>query len=148
MLPKELPESSNLTLILRNNQITKFDYRPYLQNTSILELSGNLITDFTQKASSALKPSMKLDLTNNPLTKLLQEFQVLDPCSASFGEVKLKCDCSSVWPMQWSEKSRIKKCEIHQDIFAKQKTGKCQLRILMKAKYVIGECHTNQYILL
>ncbi|XP_062588067.1 protein toll-like [Saccostrea cucullata] len=101
-LPKKIPNDQNITLILKENQVSEIKNMSYLERVSHLDLSENNIQNIPESVANTLVVNeVKLTLHGNPLQKIPPRFKTVDPCDMHLGRQNMTCDCSNAWMGDW-----------------------------------------------
>ncbi|XP_061177089.1 uncharacterized protein LOC133185813 [Saccostrea echinata] len=107
-LPSYLPESIyNIELNCSNNAITEVKPVNYLRNITVLDLSGNQITEISDTVLPKLKILEKLYITDHSLPKLTPGFADIDASMIWFGTNSVPCSCQEKWIRAWRLGSKV-----------------------------------------
>ncbi|XP_061176171.1 protein toll-like [Saccostrea echinata] len=107
-LPSYLPETIyNIELNCSNNAIKEVEPVNYLKNITVLDLSGNQVTEISDKVPSRLKSLENLYLTDHSLPKLTRGFADIDASKVWFGRNSVPCSCQEKWIKAWRLGSQV-----------------------------------------
>ncbi|XP_062609790.1 uncharacterized protein LOC134271606 [Saccostrea cucullata] len=107
-LPTYLPETIyNIELNCSNNAITDVIPVNYLKNLSVLDLSGNRVTEISDTVPSRLESLESLYLTDHSLPKLTRGFADIDASKVWFGRNSVPCSCQEKWIKAWRLGSKV-----------------------------------------
>jgi Leucine-rich repeat (LRR) protein len=107
-LPPYLPETIyNIELNCSNNLITNVHQVNYLEKVSVLDLSGNQITEISDTVPTRLQTIEKLSLTDHSLLKLFHGFSNIDAGKVWFGLNPVPCSCDEKWIRAWRLGSKV-----------------------------------------
>ncbi|KAL3871131.1 hypothetical protein ACJMK2_039148 [Sinanodonta woodiana] len=103
-MPDYLPQGmwgSKVELILSNNSITTLDYRQYIHQIVLLDLSGNNIASIDEAAVRMMHTDIHMLIPNNSLQTLPRDFENLNPDNLEIGDTFLQCSCDFLWVENW-----------------------------------------------
>ncbi|XP_061177375.1 uncharacterized protein LOC133186118 [Saccostrea echinata] len=107
-LPSYLPETIyNIELNCSNNAIKEVEPVNYLKNITVVDLSGNQVTEISDKVLSRLKILEKMHLTDHNLLKLTRGFADIDASKVWFGQNSVPCSCQEKWIKAWRLGSQV-----------------------------------------
>ncbi|XP_062566733.1 slit homolog 2 protein-like [Saccostrea cucullata] len=107
-LPTYLPETIyNIELNCSNNAITEVMPVNYLRKLSVLDLSGNQVTEISDTVLSRLGNLESLYLTDHGLPKLTRGFADIDASKVWFGRNSVSCTCQEKWIKAWRLGSKV-----------------------------------------
>lgn len=112
-LPSYLPKTVyDIELNCSNNFITDVQPVNYLNNVTILDLSGNQVSHISDSVPSELKRLEKLILTDHELHRLSREFVNLDAGKIWFGQNSISCPCDDIWIESWRKVSKVNESNV------------------------------------
>jgi len=101
--PDEMPvgfwDNKNIHLILVGNKIKEIPNRYYMDRLVGLDLRRNYLSVANPNAVRNI--FCPVNIEDQRLTNLIQEFGVKDPNNFEFGNNPFKCDCTNLWIRDW-----------------------------------------------
>lgn len=133
-LPKYLPQTYyDIELNCSGNMITNVESVRYMDQISILDLSGNPVDRVSESVPSNLSRLERLDLSDHSLSQLINTFKILDAGKVWFGENSISCSCNDQWIEAWRKGGNINESNV---LMCKTGSG-----TLVHAEKAFSECN-------
>ena len=106
-----LPDWYDVELNLARNKIKTVKSLEYLNRTTVLNISGNMLIDIVPDVFKALENKAKvIDISDNEDLNFEDlHFRNIDRCVLNIDSVVMKCDCNHQWIEGWLQQEPIQR---------------------------------------
>ena len=103
-LPREIPGLKTTQIYIKSTNLQVLEWRPYLKNVSVLDVSQNKLSIIDARVVSELGEIQRVYLNDNLLKYMPEEFDKVTLKHTSILTLDgnpFKCDCHSLWFKRW-----------------------------------------------